>query len=49
MKNEKTVEFDLSLLSLQELVSVYQKVEEFLKYLKSKKIVEEEKEKEENE
>ena len=49
MKNEKTVEFDLSLLSLQELVSVYQKVEEFLEYLESKKIVEEEKGKEENE
>ena len=47
MKNsEKTVDFDLSLLSLQELITVYQKVAEFLDFLESKKIVEEEKGKE---
>ena len=44
--NEKTVDFDLSLLSLQELITVYQKVAEFLDFLESKKIVEEEKGKE---
>ena len=44
--NEKTVDFDLSLLSLQELITVYQKVAEFLDFLESKKIVEEEKSKE---
>ena len=47
--NEKTVDFDLSLLSLQELITVYQKVAEFLDFLESKKIVEEEKGKENHE
>ena len=50
MKNsEKTVDFDLSILSLQELITVYQKVAEFLDFLESKKIVEEEKGKESHE
>ncbi len=39
--NEKKVDFDLSLLSLQELITVYQKVAEFLEFLESKKIGEE--------
>ena len=47
--NEKTVDFDLSLLSLQELITVYQKVAELLDFLESKKIVEEEKGKESHE
>ena len=47
MKNsENTVDFDLSFISLQELITVYQKVAEFLDFLESKKIVEEEKGKE---
>ncbi len=47
--NEKTVDFDLSLLSLQELITVYQKVSEFLEYLEDKKIKEEEKDKDNDE
>lgn len=41
---DKTVEFDLSLLSLEDLITVYKKVLEFLEYLKSKEIVITEKE-----
>ncbi len=41
---DKTVEFDLSLLSLEDLITVYKKVLEFLEYLKSKEIVIAEKE-----
>ena len=48
-KNEKTVDFDLSLLSLQELITVYQKVSEFLEYLEDKKIKAEEKDKDNDE
>ncbi len=47
--NEKTVDFDLSLLSLQELITVYQKVSEFLEYLEDKKIKENEEGKENDE
>ena len=47
--NEKTVDFDLSLLSLQELITVYQKVSEFLEYLEDKKIKEKEEGKENDE
>ena len=47
--NEKTVDFHLSLLSLQELSTVYQKVSEFLEYLEDKKIKEEEKDKDNDE
>lgn len=47
--NEKTVDFDLSLLSLQELITVYQKVSEFLEYLEDKKIKAEEKDKDNDE
>lgn len=41
---DKTVEFDLSLLSLEDLITVYKKVLGFLEYLKSKEIVITEKE-----
>ena len=41
---DKTVEFDLSLLSLEDLITVYKKDLEFLEYLKSKEIVIAEKE-----
>ena len=41
---DKTVEFDLSLPSLEDLITVYKKVLEFLEYLKSKEIVIAEKE-----
>ena len=47
--NEKTVDFDLSLLSLQELITVYQKISEFLEYLEDKKIKAEEKDKDNDE
>jgi len=37
-KNEKKVEFDLSALSLRELIEVYQAVTEFLQYIDDSKI-----------
>ena len=40
MLNEK-VDFDLSLLSLEELIQVYNNIEEFLQFLAETKIVEE--------
>ncbi len=40
MLNEK-VDFDLSLLSLEELIQVYNNIEEFLQFLEENKIVEE--------
>ena len=44
MKKEKNkVDFDLSVLKLEELIKVYENIENFIKYLKDKKIVIEEK------
>ena len=45
MKKEENnkVDFDLSVLSLEELIKVYENVDNFLKYLKDKKIIIEEK------
>ena len=42
MVNEK-VDFDLSLLTLEDLIEVYNKIEEFTEYLNSAKINTEEK------
>lgn len=42
-KDENKVDFDLSVLKLDELIKVYEEVENFTKYLKDKKIVIEEK------
>ncbi len=41
MLNEK-VDFDLSLLTLEDLIEVYNKITEFLEYLNTSKIVTEE-------
>ncbi len=38
MLNEK-VDFDLSLLTLEDLIEVYNKIDEFLNYLNESKIV----------
>lgn len=38
VKKEKKVEFDLSALSLKELIEVYQAVEDFLQYLEERKL-----------
>ena len=45
-KEENKVDFDLSVLSFEELIKVYDDVNNFIKYLDNKKIVIEEKEKE---
>ena len=45
-KEENKVDFDLSVLSFEELIKVYENVNNFIKYLNDKKIVIEEKEKE---
>lgn len=45
-KQENKVDFDLSVLNLDELIKVYEKVENFIKYLNDKKIIFEEKVKE---
>lgn len=42
-KEGKKVEFDLSALSLAELIRLYETINEFLQFLEDKKIVEEEK------
>lgn len=42
-KEENKVDFDLSALSLEDLVKVYDEITGFLKYLEETKIVEEEK------
>ena len=42
MLNEK-VDFDLSLLTLEDLIEVYNKIEEFIEHLNSSKINTEEK------
>ncbi len=38
-KEENKVNFDLSKLSLSELIDVYENIEDFLKYLEDKKII----------
>ena len=45
-KEENKVDFDLSVLSFEELIKVYDDVNNFIKYLDNKKIIIEEKEKE---
>ena len=48
-KKEKKVGFDLSNLSLQELIEVYNNIEEFIQYLEENKIeVDEEKDDEDD-
>ena len=42
-KEENKVDFDLSVLSFEELIKVYENVDNFLKYLQDKKIIIEEK------
>lgn len=42
-KEENKVDFDLSVLTFEELIKVYENVENFIKFLKDKKIVVEEK------
>jgi len=37
-KEENKVDFDLSVLKLEELIKVYNEVDNFIKYLKDKKI-----------
>ena len=48
-KEEKKVDFNLSVLKLDELVKVYSEVNNFIKYLNDKKIVIEEKVKDSDE
>lgn len=48
-KEENKVDFDLSVLSLEELIKVYENVDNFLKYLQDKKIIIEEKAVDKNE
>ena len=45
-KSDKKVEFDMSLLSLSDLVKLYEEINEFISYLEEKKIVLEEESKE---
>ena len=40
-KNDNKVDFDLSTLSLQELIKVYEDMNEFMEFLESSKIEEE--------
>lgn len=47
-KEDEKVNFDLSTLSLEELIEVYGKIGDFLEYLDESKLVIEEKEKEED-
>lgn len=49
MKDENKVDFDLSTLSLEELIKVYESVEEFIEFLNDNKIEIEEKSEDENE
>ena len=42
-KEENKVDFDLSVLKLEELIKVYEKIDNFIKFLNDKKIVIEEK------
>ena len=48
-KEEKKIDFNLSILKLDELIKVFDDVNNFIKYLNDKKIVIEEKEKGPNE
>ena len=48
-KKEEKVDFDLSVLSLNELIEVYNNIEEFLGFLNDSKIEIEEKEEDEDE
>ncbi len=44
MNNEQTkLNFDMSKLSLKELIEVYEKITEFLEFLNEEKVIEEEK------
>ena len=43
--NDEKVNFDLSILSLQELIEVYQNVTDFLQHIQNSKIIIEDKEK----
>lgn len=43
MAKDETVNFDLSTLSLEELIEVYQNITEFIQFLNESKLVEEEK------
>ena len=45
-KQENKVDFDLSVLKLDELIKVYEEIENFIKFLNDKKIIIEEKAKE---
>ena len=49
MKDENKVDFDLSTLSLEELIKVYESVGEFIEFLNDNKIEIEEKSEDENE
>ncbi len=42
-KDENKVNFDMSTLSLEELIKVYEEITDFLKFLEEKKVVVEEK------
>ena len=42
-KEENKVDFDLSVLSLEELIKVYENIDNFIRFLNDKKIVIEEK------
>lgn len=48
-KSEKKVDFDMSLLSLADLIKLYEEINEFILFLEEKKIVLEEKKEEEDE
>lgn len=47
-KEEEKVGFDLSTLSLQELINVYKNINDFIQYLDDNKIIVEEKENEDD-
>lgn len=49
MKDNNKVDFDLSTLSLEELIKVYESVDEFIEYLNENKIEIEEKNEDEDE
>ena len=42
-KDENKVNFDMSTLSLEELIKVYEEITDFLKFLEEKKVIVEEK------
>lgn len=49
MREDNKVDFDLSTLSLEELIKVYESVDEFIEYLNDSKLEIEEKSEDENE